>query len=106
MTHPYPGAFIDLGGRRLLVWWAVPVATAEAAQPGTVLAADGGGITVATGEGVLRLVTVQLDGESELPASTFAVAYAVAPRTVLSAVPGHRPPATGPASASGNGDSQ
>ncbi|TAM50033.1 MAG: formyltransferase [Acidobacteria bacterium] len=115
VTHPYPGAFADLGGRRLLVWWAVPLATAGAAEPGTVLAADGGGIIVATGDGALRLVTVQLDGESELPASTFAVAYAIAPGTVLGphapSTTDHGPrttdhgcTATGPASASGNGD--
>ena len=106
VTHPYPGAFVDLGGTRLLVWWAVPVAAPGAGAPGTVLAADGGGITVATGEGALRLVTVQIEGEPELPASTFAVAYGIAPSAVLSVVPDPGPRSPDPTSSARNGDPQ
>jgi UDP-4-amino-4-deoxy-L-arabinose formyltransferase/UDP-glucuronic acid dehydrogenase (UDP-4-keto-hexauronic acid decarboxylating) len=104
VTHPYPGAFAELGGTRLLVWWAVPADAPATATPGTVLATDAEGLTVATGEGALRLVTVQLDGEPELPASAFALAHGVAPGASLAAVPNHRPPATGHASSSDNGD--
>ena len=122
VTHPYPGAFAEIGGRRLLVWWAVPAEATSAAAPGTVLAVNADGITVATGEGALRLVTVQLEGEPELPASAFALAHAISagailephsppatdhgPRTTdhVSSSTGHRPPATGHASASENGD--
>ena len=106
VTHPYPGAFTDLGGRKLLVWWAVPVAASRPATPGTVLAVDADGVTVAAGTGALRLVTVQLEGEPELPASAFALAHGIAPGDTLSAVPGHRPPATGPAFSSRNGEPQ
>jgi UDP-4-amino-4-deoxy-L-arabinose formyltransferase/UDP-glucuronic acid dehydrogenase (UDP-4-keto-hexauronic acid decarboxylating) len=106
VTHPYPGAFTDVGGTRLLVWWAVPVAAPGAGAPGTVLAADGGGITVAAGDGALRLVTVQLEGEPELPASTFAVAYGIAPGAVLSVVPDPGPRTPDPTSSVRNGDPQ
>src|SRR4029079_11130202 len=67
VTHPYPGAFTTLGGRRLLVWWALPVAGVNA-EPGTVTTVDADGITVAAGEGAVRLVTLQLEGQPELPA--------------------------------------
>ena len=83
VTHPYPGAFAELGGRKLLVWWAVPVAASKPAPPGTVLAVDADGITVATGEGALRLVTVQLGAEPELPASAFALAHRITPGAIL-----------------------
>ncbi len=104
VTHPYPGAFTELGGRTLLVWWAIPAAAPRNAEPGTVLVAGADGVTVATGDGALRLVTVQLEGEPELPASAFALAHGITPGDDLSAPSGHRPPATGPASSSTNGD--
>jgi UDP-4-amino-4-deoxy-L-arabinose formyltransferase/UDP-glucuronic acid dehydrogenase (UDP-4-keto-hexauronic acid decarboxylating) len=132
VTHPYPGAFTEMGAGELLVWWAVPADRASAAAPGTVLDVSADGITVATGDGTLRLVTVQLRGEPELPASAFALVHAISPGIVLggvsdpgpltpdpvssstghrppatghvASVSGHRPPATGHVSASENGD--
>ncbi len=83
VTHPYPGAFTTHAGRKLLVWWAVPLEAGTAAAPGTVVAADLDGITVATGEGALRLVTVQLEGQPELPACSFALEEGVVPGTRL-----------------------
>jgi methionyl-tRNA formyltransferase len=74
VTHPYPGAFTALAGRRLLVWWALPVETTRAAEPGTVLSVDREGITVAAGDGAVRLITLQLAGQPELPAVSLALA--------------------------------
>ena len=82
VTHPYPGAFTTLRGRRLLVWWALPVADrtgSPAVDPGTVTAVAADGITVAAGDGDVRLVTLQLEGQPELPACSLALAAAVAP---------------------------
>jgi methionyl-tRNA formyltransferase len=78
VTHPYPGSFTTLRGRRLLVWWAVPV-PGSGGVPGTVTAVDADGITVASGEGAVRLVTLQLEGQPELPACSLALAAQVAP---------------------------
>jgi methionyl-tRNA formyltransferase len=76
VTHPYPGAFTTLGGETLQVWWALPATAAPpaaaAAAPGTVLAADDEGVLVATGEGALRLVMLQLAGQPEQPACALA----------------------------------
>jgi len=82
VTHPYPGAFTTWRGRRLLVWWALPVAEpsgASAAEPGTVTAAGAEGVTVAAGDGGVRLVTLQLEGQPELPACSLALAAELAP---------------------------
>ncbi len=65
LTHPYPGAFTELGGRRLFIWRAETGREATAAQPGTVLDGPDGSIEVATGDGTLRLLAVQWDGEPE-----------------------------------------
>jgi methionyl-tRNA formyltransferase len=82
VTHPYPGAFTTLRGRKLLVWWALPLdspASAEPGTPGTVTAVDREGVTVAAGEGSVRLITLQLEGQPELPAASLALALGLAP---------------------------
>jgi UDP-4-amino-4-deoxy-L-arabinose formyltransferase / UDP-glucuronic acid dehydrogenase (UDP-4-keto-hexauronic acid decarboxylating) len=79
VTHPYPGAFTDLRGRKMFVWWALPQEGRAAARPGSVLAVDRDGVVVAAGEGNVRLVTVQLDGQPELPAAAFALAERLVP---------------------------
>jgi methionyl-tRNA formyltransferase len=78
VTHPYPGAFTTLQGRRLLVWWALPV-PGNGGVPGTVTAVDADGITVSSGDGAVRLVTLQLEGQPELPACSLALAARIAP---------------------------
>ena len=86
VTHPYPGAFTDLRGTRLFVWWAQPLDERSGARPGTILGVDAAGIRAATGDGVLRLITVQRDGAPEQPATAFAAAEDLAPGTRLGAV--------------------
>lgn len=64
LAFPWPGAFTYLNGRKLLVWFAEPV-DGPVLPPGT-LCVDGTSVTVATGEGHLRLKRVQFeDGVAE-----------------------------------------
>ncbi len=80
VTHPYPGAFTSLAGRRLLVWWALPIPGGTVgAVPGTVTAVGPEGVTVAAGSGAVRLVTCQLEGQPELPAAALAAVAPLAP---------------------------
>jgi methionyl-tRNA formyltransferase len=79
VTHPYPGAFTTLSGAKLLVWWALPMDDHSEAAPGTVTAVDRDGITVTAGEGSVRLITLQLDGQPELPACSLALAAGIVP---------------------------
>lgn len=79
VTHPYPGAFVGDGDARLYLWEGAVEASAALATasppPGTILAVEpGGGITVATGQGVVRLTRVQQPGATEMPADRWAVA--------------------------------
>jgi len=69
LTHPYPGAFTWLNGRKLFVWTARPKARHNAAADvavGTVVHGDDGYPEVKTGGGWLELRRVQLEGEREL----------------------------------------
>jgi methionyl-tRNA formyltransferase len=74
LTHPFPGAFTYVDGRRLIVWRAAPVDAPRAwagRVPGRAIgrsAADGW-VDVLTADGVLRLESVQLEGEARRPAS-------------------------------------
>lgn len=54
VAKPYPGAFTELNGRRLMVWKARTADTAAAARPGEVLSASP--LRVAAGEGAVELI--------------------------------------------------
>jgi methionyl-tRNA formyltransferase len=58
-TRPYPGAFTFLGGEKVVVWRARPVALEAPAPAGTVVAARPDGPVVACGEGGLLLEEVE-----------------------------------------------
>ena len=73
LTHPYPGAFTFVGGRRLVVWTAdmlrLPRSPAAPAQiVGPVWSSRIGGAAVACEGGVLILRTVEVDGTGEVDA--------------------------------------
>ena len=70
--NPWPVAQTQLGEEQVRIWEARPV-TAEfpaqsAALPGTVVPAATGRIVVATGDGLLELLTVQFPGRKPLQA--------------------------------------
>ena len=58
-TNPWPGAAVMTPAGRLLIWRAVAVPHAAAAEPGTLIASIPGALGVATGEGLLLPVQVQ-----------------------------------------------
>jgi methionyl-tRNA formyltransferase len=60
VTDPYPGAFTDIGGARLMVWWAEPESAAtqgRRGKPGEVLSVSP--LVVATGDGALELTKTE-----------------------------------------------
>lgn len=68
VTHPYPGAFSHLQGRKLYVWWgrALAEAAPPGAAPGTIMAClPGEGLLVAAGEGQFLITQAQWKGEPE-----------------------------------------
>jgi methionyl-tRNA formyltransferase len=66
---PFPGATAVLDGEPIKCWRGAVVAAPGA--PGEVLAVDDGGITVACGQGALRLTEMQRAGGKRLPAAQF-----------------------------------
>ncbi len=77
LTHPYPGAFTWIAGRRVWVWkawpwrWEVPAGGPPAGRPGWWRLEEGR-LLAATGDGDLWLQRVQAEGEPETDGSEFA----------------------------------
>jgi methionyl-tRNA formyltransferase len=64
VTDPYPGAFTEIGGARLMVWWAEsdsPVTKGRHGSPGEVLSLSP--FVVACGEGALELQKIEWCGK-------------------------------------------
>ena len=68
-THPYPGAFTVWQGRKLYLWKAGRFDGEYFGIPGLIVECPGGEALVACGQGALRLIEVQLEGESSRPAA-------------------------------------
>ena len=78
---PFPGVTGMLGGDTIKCWRGVVVGGAGA--PGTVIAVDDEGITVACGDGALRLTELQRAGGKRLTAAAFLQGHAIAPGMVF-----------------------
>ncbi len=103
VTHPYPGAFTTARGRKLYIWWGMPetrlaadgaareragqnvgsVSTSTACGMVTSVGPDG--VRVATGDGEMRLVKCQLEGEVEEEAAVCAARNGIVVGTILGA---------------------
>ncbi|WP_269522482.1 methionyl-tRNA formyltransferase [Coraliomargarita parva] len=79
---PWPGAYFDHEDHRIKVGRAEWDNAATSAVPGTVLKA-GDSLTVATGEGRLRLLELQRAGGRMLPTSDFLRGYPIAEGQIL-----------------------
>ncbi|MCW8845029.1 MAG: methionyl-tRNA formyltransferase [Gammaproteobacteria bacterium] len=70
--NPWPVAETLYHGERLRIWSAIPEPGPGEAAPGRVLACDKKGVLVDTGEGLLRLLQVQMPGKRPVTAREFA----------------------------------
>ncbi len=62
VTRPYPGAYTDVDGHRLFIWWAQPRVEGDGV-PGEVLSTQP--LIVGTGNGSLEIVRLQWQGDEE-----------------------------------------
>ncbi|MGS3138831.1 methionyl-tRNA formyltransferase [Aeromonas sanarellii] len=67
--NPWPISWFEVAGQTVKVWQAEVVPQAHGQAAGTLLKADKQGIEVATGQGVLRLLTLQPPGKKAMPVS-------------------------------------
>ncbi len=69
--HPWPHAVTFAGRERLILHRSRPLAVASTASPGTILTASADGLSVATGEGTLELLELQVEGKRPMPVRDF-----------------------------------
>jgi methionyl-tRNA formyltransferase len=73
VTHPYPGAFTYLDGKKVFIWSSAP--KAGKGREGEVLSDQP--LLVGTGDGLLEILSLQFEREEELSASKFVRENAV-----------------------------
>ena len=80
VTHPFPGAFVGDADRRLYLWEGVVDGGSAPDVAGTIVdVTPDRGVTVATGQGMVRLTRVQAPGRREETAETWARAQGLRP---------------------------
>ena len=89
---PWPGCAVEISGLPVKLGSADGVPTVEVCNiirykqttgSGEVLGADGEGLLIATGQGILRLLRLQRPGGKMLAAPDFLRGFSIAPGTVL-----------------------
>jgi len=65
--NPWPVSYTQIAEQNVKIWQASVSEETTSAQPGTVIAATKQGIQIATGNGVLTLLNMQLAGKKAMP---------------------------------------
>ena len=68
VTHPYPGAFTILNGKKIVIWSATPVE--GKGEPGKIVSLAP--LLVGTGSGLLEIRSLQEDEDAEQDAAAYA----------------------------------
>ena len=85
--HPWPHADTFINGKRLILLRSTLVEESSNAPHGTVVAARGDQLDVATGNGVLRILELQAEGKKPMRARDFLAGHAVPAGSILSTTP-------------------
>ncbi len=72
VTHPYPGAFAFLQGKKLFIWECLPYQGAHHGKPGEIIAADKKqGLVIAAGQGAINITRCQIENNPEMTGQEF-----------------------------------
>lgn len=74
---PWPSAFTHLHGKTLKIWRAKVLAGGDPKEAGTIVSCEKNSLLVQTGEGILSLKEVQLEGKKRMPIDAFLRGYPV-----------------------------
>lgn len=82
--NPWPSAYTYYKGKQLKIWKAFPISAKEAeyagdAEPGCVVKVTKDAFDIATGDGVIRILELQLEGKKRMSAHDFLLGVKVTP---------------------------
>ncbi len=83
---PWPSAYTTYHGKQMKIWKALPVCMGEEQGtncPGEILSVDKDSVLVATGEGALRILELQLEGKKRMSTKDFLLGVKMQPGEVL-----------------------
>ena len=82
---PWPSAYTSYQGKKLKIWRAEPVFSVNTfgRRPGEILCTDKNSVTVAAGEGALRIYELQLEGRKRMTAHDFLLGVRMQPGEML-----------------------
>ncbi len=76
--NSWPSAYTFFRGKQLKIWEAEVVEAGQITEkPGTVIAVDKQSVTVATGEGSLQILELQIEGKKRMACKDFLLGYPV-----------------------------
>lgn len=77
--NSWPSAYTFLQGKQLKIWDADVVSDVSKDMPGTITAVEKEGIYVQTGDGLLRINELQLEGKKRMTTHDFLLGYKLQP---------------------------
>lgn len=81
---PWPSAYTDWDGKVMKIWEARVIAGQEPQEiPGTVVGVDKDGFCVQTGQGLLKVLALQIPGKKRMEAGPFLRGYPIKQGTIL-----------------------
>lgn len=81
--NPWPSAYTRMNGKTLKIWDADVLEKNTKAEPGTIIKVTKDAICVQTGEGILVLNEIQLEGKKRMQCDAFLRGYQVEEGTVF-----------------------
>lgn len=76
---PWPGTYTGYKGKQLKIWKAEAVSAERQGLPGEILETDKESVTIATGEGALRVYELQLEGKKRMSVRDFLLGVRMQP---------------------------
>jgi methionyl-tRNA formyltransferase len=81
--QPFPSSYTAYNGKKLTVWSSEVAEDITASTPGTVIEAKGDNLSIACGEGVIKIGELQIEGKRRMPVRDFLNGVAMRSGEVL-----------------------
>ncbi len=81
--NPWPSAYTDWDGKVMKIWKAAAIEGGSGKEPGTVVKVEKDGFTVQTGEGLLKVLVLQIPGKKMMDAAAFLRGYSIEENEIL-----------------------